>query len=102
MKLGLLILILVAVGCGSDWQRAEKDAKEYASKVPHATGKVACTKQDTDGDGYCGCSVFMKNGDVLPIECGCKKYCLWCPEGCKQVDTYKMGGRRRGRQNRVP
>jgi len=101
-RLFVSLLVLLLLGCGSDWQRAEKDAKEYASNVPHATGKVACTKQDTDGDGYCACTVFMKRGDVLPIECGCKKYGIWCPEGCKQVDNYKATGRRPGRRDRTP
>ena len=93
MKFAMVLLVALIVGCGSDWQRAERDAKEYASKLPGATGEVSCTKLDSDNDGYCACSVFMKDGKIVPIECGCERRCIWCTEGCKQINTLKYKGR---------
>lgn len=80
-------------GCvESDWRKAEKDAKEFASKIPNSTGDVSCAHRDTDQDGYCACSAFMKDGSVQPLECGCNRICLFCVEGCKVPNQLKVKG----------
>jgi prepilin-type N-terminal cleavage/methylation domain-containing protein len=76
-------------GCSADWQKAEAEAKKFAENVPGATGKVTCSKKDTDRDGYCGCTVFRKEQVPLAIDCGCEKHCLNCAEGCKMVNPGK-------------
>ena len=83
-------------GCGSDWKKAEVAAKEFAQNIPNTTGKVSCTKQDTDNDGYCNCSLFLKDGPPMSVECGCQKLCIFtCADGCKVVDTVKFRGKGR-------
>ena len=76
-------------GCGSDWQKAETAAKEFAGKVPGSTGQIQCAKKDTDRDGYCGCTVFMKDATPMAIDCGCEKFCFNCAEGCRMVNPGK-------------
>lgn len=92
--LGLLIGMFSSFfcGCSSDWQKAEAEAKKFAANIEGATGKVSCAKQDTDGDGYCGCTVFMKGGGMTSIDCGCAKWGLLKAEGCKLVDNVKVKG----------
>jgi len=98
-----LMVAMVAMGllagCDPDWERAERDAKEFAAKIPGATREVSCAKGDSDGDGYCSCTVFMDDGSLQNIDCGCEKYALWNKkEGCKVVDAVKFQGERRERR----
>jgi hypothetical protein len=92
----VLVSILVALsltGCTSDWKKAEKSAQDFAKNVEGATGNVTCTHADTDKDGYCGCTIFVKGGDPLSVDCGCPTFCLWnCPDGCKMTENIKMRG----------
>ncbi len=74
----------------NDWQAAESSAKEFATKLPNATGDVSCAHKDTDGDGYCSCTAFLKDGSVQPLDCGCDIYCIRCAEGCKIQVPFKM------------
>jgi hypothetical protein len=83
MKNVIVALVFVLVGCSNDWQKAEQSASEYVKKMPGATGEVDCAHKDSDSDGYCSCSAFMKDGSIQPLECGCEKYCINCAEGCK-------------------
>lgn len=84
--------VFVVGACGQDWQRAEKDAKTFADKLPNATGEVSCAKKDSDGDGYCSCTAFMEDGSGTPLECGCQRLCWNCAEGCKMVSPVKLRG----------
>ena len=81
---GILVLLaaFALLGCQADWQKAEKAARSYGTKMGGMTS-VSCAKMDSDGDGYCSCSVFLKGGKIQPLECGCEKFCLICTEGCK-------------------
>lgn len=85
------IIVAGVGGCESDWKKAEASAREFVKNVPGSTGSVSCTHKDTDGDGYCGCSIFKENGDIIRIDCGCEKYCFVCAEGCKLVEQFKSG-----------
>lgn len=87
--------LLVLSQCQYDWRKAQKAAEQFASQVPGATGKASCTHTDSDGDGYCACTVFRKDGSVLRVDCGCEKYCLICTEGCKVVEGVKVQGGRK-------
>ena len=89
--------VALYVGCSADWQKAERSAKEFAAKLPGSTGDVECTKNDTDGDGYCSCSAFMKEKPIVTLDCDCRPYCLWgnCQGGCKVVNSVKMQGQPR-------
>lgn len=91
MKSILVILFLsLLVACEDDWRQAEIDAREFTLNIPGSTGKVSCAKKDTDGDGYCSCSVFMSDGSITPIDCGCEKQCFHCTEGCKLQPSFKV------------
>lgn len=89
-----IVAIIAAVimgavgGCTADWQQAEKYAKEYAAKVPGSTGEVSCMKKDSDGDGYCRCTIFKSKGDPINVECGCERYCVVCAEGCGGIKAH--------------
>lgn len=87
---GVIAVAIIAGlgGCQADWQQAEKYAKEYASKVPGSTGQVSCNKKDSDGDGYCRCTVFMVKETPLNIECGCERFCIVCAEGCGGIKPH--------------
>lgn len=99
MLLGLGLAVFVMAGCSPEWQRAERDAKVFAQKIPGATGDVSCAKGDSDGDGYCSCTVFMEDGSMQNLDCGCEKYALWNKkEGCKVVDAMKFQGSDRNRR----
>lgn len=97
LVLAMLSLVLLA-SCASDAAEATKAAKQFAANLPGSTGKVNCTAQDTDGDGYCSCTVFLKDR-VQNIECGCERrwaHCVFrCARGCKVVDTMKFRGKGR-------
>ena len=88
-KIGLLLVMLV--GCAkADFEAAKKSAEEYSKNVPNATG-VSCVQSDSDGDGYCSCTIFRKDEDPLAIECGCEVRCLWnCASGCKYTPIGKV------------
>jgi len=94
--LGLVALLIFATSCDSDWQRAERDAKAFVVNIPGATGNVACAKADSDGDGYCSCTVFMEDGSMQNLDCGCEPFAVFDKtEGCKVVDAFKELPRKR-------
>jgi hypothetical protein len=63
--------------------KATRNADEYATHIKGASS-TSCTAKDTDGDGYCSCTVFRENGDKpmepLSIQCACSAS---DNEGCK-------------------
>lgn len=94
MKTITIAIALLMFGCGSDWQKAEQAAKQYSKKIKGATGEVDCVHKDSDGDGYCSCSIFMEEGGPTGVECGCEKFCfIDCAEGCKPMHQLKARGR---------
>ena len=86
-SIGIIVAVvsMTFVGCEADWQKAEKAAGKYAQKVPGSTGEVSCMKTDSDGDGYCRCTIFRKEKDPLHVECGCQRYCFICTDGCSGI-----------------
>lgn len=72
-------LTLCLTGC-NDYEKAEAAAGDYAQKLPGATGHVNCVPRDSDGDGYVSCSVFLKKGPPIGIECLAVP---WRRGGCK-------------------
>lgn len=93
MKKIILLFALSLLGCKHDHEAATKSAKEFARKVPDATGEVECARKDTDSDGYCACTIFRKSAEPLRADCGCEIMCVNCAEGCKLVEGYKVQGR---------
>lgn len=94
IKMTLVSLIAVAACTQTDPQVANESAKEFARNIPNSTG-TNCVNSDSDGDGYCSCSVF-RNGEPVPltIQCGCERFCIWnCARGCKFVESVKVLGR---------
>jgi hypothetical protein len=85
VEVAICIVAIGLGGCDADWQKAEKAASEYAGKIPGATGQVSCMKTDSDGDGYCRCTIFRKEKDPLHVECGCQKFCWVCTDGCSGI-----------------
>jgi hypothetical protein len=73
-----------------DFQRAERDAHAYAAKASIAVKAVACMRKDSDGDGYCRCTLFGKDGARILLDCGCEVMC-WpdCAQGCAEVFVIK-------------
>ena len=100
-----LVVIIIGVvfhfgACNkSDHKKAEKSAVEFSKNLNNATGKVSCMRKDTDGDGYCGCSIFLKDGGILSVDCACDKYCFSCNEGCKVVNTIKVKEQQKNTNN---
>ena len=84
--IAIVAIIYFVVGRVSDEKKAKKAAQEYASKLENATGEVLCTSRDTDGDGYCSCSIFLKGGGTKDLECGCNMFA----SGCKPAKLMKM------------
>jgi hypothetical protein len=93
MKISIVLTLLLTVAalcsCKDNWQEAEQSAKEYVKKLPGATGEVECAHKDSDGDGYCSCSAFMKDGSITALDCGCERYCYNCATGCKKQLQFK-------------
>lgn len=91
-----MFLALVVPACAkADPEKAEAAAREFAQNYPDFSGNVACTKADTDGDGYVTCTAFMKNGDEKRLECGAERFCIFnCARGCKPVESLKLGAGR--------
>jgi hypothetical protein len=87
-------VLFVAISFGGcqcqDAGEAERAAREYAKKIPGATGEVSCTQTDSDSDGYCSCTAFMQDGSLRQLNCGCEKYCFNCARGCKAVENVKF------------
>ena len=80
----VVVIIVIAMVCsfiGPDWKEAEGHAKQFSKNISGARN-VSCVKKDTDGDGWCSCTIF---GDqIVPVDCGCERFCLTnCAEGCK-------------------
>jgi prepilin-type N-terminal cleavage/methylation domain-containing protein len=100
---GILAATLVGglASCSSDWERAEKDGKEFCSNIPGWSGKISCSKKDTDKDGYCACTCFLDDGTRVKLDCGCEKHSLTCnnAEGCKEIETIKVRGVKGGDTN---
>lgn len=92
MKRIWLMAIMLTSACysSSDWQTAERFAKEYAKKIPGSTGEIECSHRDTNKDGYCSCTVFMSQGEVTPIECGCPSTAFGAGCVSEQVTGCKM------------
>lgn len=66
-------LSVASYGCmkANDWQAAETDGTGFAKKLdPAAT--VSCAHLDSDSNGYCSCTAFVK-GKALALECGCPR-----------------------------
>ena len=71
--------ITTAVNCTNSGERErraaerkhalETTAKKFAAKIPGTTGDVDCILSDSDNDGYVSCTVFMKSGNPIAIEC---------------------------------
>ena len=97
MRFFLCVLLLCSACYQSfDWQEAERAAAATASKVEGATGQVDCAHVDSDQDGYCSCSVYMKNGAApMQFDCGCpsKRAGAGCTgeqaTGCKPFNALK-------------
>lgn len=66
-----LCLLLSACYVEYDWKAAEQSAKMFAAKMPGTTGEVECARIDSDGDGYCSCTAFMKESEPRQLDCGC-------------------------------
>lgn len=94
----ILCAVFAFTACDrTDEQAAEKSAIEYSQNIEGATGKVSCTADDSDGDGYVSCSIFVKGESPVNVQCGAEKYCFNCARGCKYVEQYKYSGKgRRG------
>lgn len=96
MKL-ITILIILACACArTDPAAAPAAAADYIKHIPGATG-YECAATDSDGDGYCSCTVFRGSDEPMQIQCGCERICIWnCARGCKYVPSVKIQGGRRG------
>lgn len=92
--IGIFAAVFIRACDTSKPEEAQRAAEDFARHIPDATG-TTCTKTDTDGDGYCGCTVFVKNAPPVAIECGCEGWCIKCARGCKVVETVKFQERRR-------
>lgn len=86
----LLIGVLIASCANTDPAAATSGAAEYVKHIPNATG-VECAQTDSDGDGYCSCTVFRGAEEPMQIQCGCERICVWnCARGCKYVPNLKL------------
>lgn len=92
MKTLALVLALIASACISAYDPTPS-AIEFAKHIPGNSG-VSCMAQDTDGDGYCSCTVFrsgLENSDQardpVGIACGCgrNRETMRMVEGCKMA-----------------
>jgi Tfp pilus assembly protein FimT len=84
---GILLVVAVAGmgSCAVDPDKAQEAADEFKQNIPGATNAV-CVATDSDGDGYCSCTVFRKEGmEPVALDCGCETMCLRCSEGCKMA-----------------
>ncbi len=55
----------------SDSEAAQRSADEFAAGIS-AKARAMCTTADSDGDGYCSCTVLEVDRDPLQILCGCE------------------------------
>lgn len=86
--------LLAIAGCRSDPAAARKSASEFVRHIPGQTG-FECAETDSDGDGYCSCTVFRGDLEPMQIQCGCQNLCVWnCASGCKYTPTIKVQGGR--------
>lgn len=90
-----LALALFLFACDAkhvDRRLPEDFARQFAGEIPGSTGRVQCMDRDTDGDGYCSCSVFMKDAPPVAVECGCDSWqVLFPPDGCRMAQ-FKVRG----------
>jgi len=82
-------IVFLFFGGRADWQKAEKAARAYADQAGIQTTAVQCMHKDSDGDGYCRCTLFAKDTSRVLVDCGCERYCLECAEGCAEVSILK-------------
>jgi len=88
-----MIMALMASCVRTDTEAANRAVKEFQQNFPDATGST-CAATDTDGDGYCSCTIFRGKEVPLQVQCGCEKFCIWnCAVGCKYVEAVKVLGR---------
>lgn len=75
MRVILILCVLGLPGCKDFVERrrmkAEDNARVWVKNVPEYSGKFTCMNTDSDGDGYCSCTVFRIKQDPLAIECAC-------------------------------
>lgn len=85
-------LLLCLTACSS-YHDPMPAAQAFAKHIPGSSG-VTCMDQDTDGDGYCSCTVFrsgLENNaqarDPVGISCGCGRNSetMRMAEGCKMA-----------------
>ncbi len=98
-----VLVVAVLVGCiailgkiglsgcrRTDPEAASSAAEEFVRHIPDATG-VECAQTDSDGDGYCSCTVFKGREEPMQIQCGCQAVCVFnCVRGCKYQPTMKL------------
>lgn len=48
----------------------DAEANQFATNIRGAAG-TSCVAIDSDGDGYCSCTVFREREQPLGILCGC-------------------------------
>lgn len=82
---------ILMIGCSASVpEEAKKSASEFVQNTPNATS-FSCASVDSDGDGYCACTVFMRDSSPFRIDCGCQRFCVWnCARGCKIVEGFKV------------
>lgn len=91
----LLILAFLIACTRTDPTAANTAAAQFVKHIPDATG-VDCAQTDSDGDGYCSCTVFRGREEPMQIQCGCEAVCLWnCARGCKYQPSVKLDRSRR-------
>lgn len=91
----LIACVLFIAACAKTNPEAAKSAMaEYVTHFPDVTS-WECADVDSDGDGYCSCTAFRKDGaEPYQIQCGCERLCIWnCARGCKYVPNVKISGR---------
>lgn len=95
MKTMIALLIALTACTRTDPAEADRAAAEYMHNFPGATS-VSCARTDSDGDGYCSCTVFRGAEEPEQIQCGCEAICIWnCVRGCKYEPSFKISGKRR-------
>lgn len=62
-------LIAFLASCSHSVGDAPKDAKRFAFAHYDNVKSVACMAQDSDGNGYVSCTIFLPDNETAPIEC---------------------------------
>jgi len=96
MRASILVLIFVGACTRTDPTAADSAARLFVKNIPGTTG-LECARTDSDGDGYCSCTVFRGTEEPMQIACGCEAICIWnCVRGCKYEPAMKFNRPRRG------